>query len=86
MNVPIKNIQLDDAINILDEAKKSDNSLIRKLDDNLSIRSGKYGPYVFYKTSKMKKPQFLKLAGFDENPKSCAIEYLKSWIKEKYAI
>ena len=86
MNVPIKKIQLDDAINILFEAKKSDNSLIRKIDENLSIRSGKYGPYIFYKTSKMKKPQFMKLAGFDENPKSCAIEYLKSWIKDKYAI
>ena len=86
INIPLKNIQLDDAINILDGANKSDNSLIRKIDDNLSIRNGKFGHYIFYKTAKMKKPQFLKLAGFDDNVKTCSLEYLKNWIKEKYEI
>ena len=28
----------------------------------------------------------LKLAGFDDNFKTCSLEYLKNWIKEKYTI
>tara|TARA_B110000259_G_scaffold188344_2_gene246617 strand:- start:6974 stop:9346 length:2373 start_codon:yes stop_codon:yes gene_type:complete len=86
INIPLKNIQLDDAINILDEANKGDNSLVRKIDDNLSIRNGKFGHYIFYKNSKMKKPQFLKLNGFDDNVKTCNLDYIKNWIKEKYEI
>jgi DNA topoisomerase-1 len=86
INIPMKNIQLDDAINILDVSSISDNSLVRKIDENLSIRNGKFGPYIFYKTANMKKPQFMKLAGFDDNVKICNLEYLKNWIKEKYSI
>tara|TARA_Y100000741_G_scaffold363555_1_gene352092 strand:- start:1340 stop:3712 length:2373 start_codon:yes stop_codon:yes gene_type:complete len=86
MNIPFKNIQLEDAIRIIEDASQVDNSLIRKIDDNLSIRNGRYGPYIFYKTARMKKPQFMKLAGFDDNVKTCSLEYLKNWIKEKYTV
>jgi DNA topoisomerase-1 len=86
INVPFKNIQLDDAISILEDASQIDTSILRKIDDNLCIRNGKYGPYIFYKTPRMKKPQFMKLAGFDDNFKTCKIEYLRAWIKEKYTI
>ena len=86
MNVPFKNITLEDAISILEDASQVDNSLLRKIDDNLSIRNGKYGPYLFYKTPRMKKPQFMKLIGFDDNFKTCSLEYLRNWIKEKYTI
>ena len=86
INVPFKNIELNDAINIIETAEKNDNSLIRKLNDNLSIRKGKYGDYIFYKTLKMKKPQFLKLYGFNDDYKNCSIQNILSWIKEKYTI
>ena len=49
-NVPIKNITLEDAINVLQNTDSSNNSLVRRIDDNLSIRKGKYGDYIFYKT------------------------------------
>lgn len=86
INVPLKKICLDDAISILEEKEKTDNLLIRKINDNLSIRTGKYGDYIFYKTNKMKKPQFLKLNDFDNNYKTCSLEYLKKWISDKYEI
>tara|TARA_B110000444_G_scaffold9490_1_gene8181 strand:- start:1178 stop:3550 length:2373 start_codon:yes stop_codon:yes gene_type:complete len=86
INVPFKNIQLDDAIKILEDASQVDTSLIRKIDENLCIRNGRYGPYILYKTTRMKKPQFMKLVGFDDNVKTCSLEYLKNWIKEKYTI
>ncbi len=86
MNIPFKNIQLEDAIRIIEDASQVDNSLVRKIDNNLSIRNGRYGPYIFYKTERMKKPQFMKLVGFDDNVKTCSLEYLKNWIKDKYTI
>ena len=86
INVPIKNIELDDAINVLQNAESSDNSLVRKIDDKLAIRKGKYGDYIFYKTEKMKRPLFFKLNGFDEDYKTCAIERLRSWIREKHEV
>ena len=86
INVPIKNIELDDAINVLQNAESSDNSLVRKIDDKLAIRKGKYGDYIFYKTEKMKRPLFFILNGFDEDYKTCAIERLRSWIREKHEV
>jgi DNA topoisomerase-1 len=38
--------------------------MVRKITDNISIRNGKYGDYIFYKTPEMKNPTFLKLKGF----------------------
>ena len=84
INVPIKNIGIDDAINILNSAEQAGNSLVRRIDDTLSIRKGKYGDYIFYKTETMKKPQFLKLNGFNDDYKNCSLQNLLSWIEEKY--
>ena len=38
-------------------------SILKQLNENISIRKGKYGPYVFYKTDKMKKPRFINMKG-----------------------
>ena len=86
LNVPTKNITIEDAISVLDGTTSGDNTLVRKIDNILSIRKGKYGDYIFYKTEKMRKPQFLKLNGFDDDYKSCSIQNIKSWIQEKYQI
>ena len=32
-------------------SKQKDANMIRKIDDNSSVRNGKYGPYIFYKTN-----------------------------------
>ena len=86
INVPIKNITYEDAINILDNCEEGNNLLVRKIDENLSIRKGKYGDYIFYKTEKMKKPLFFKLKGFDDDYKNCSLTNIRTWIKEKYEI
>tara|TARA_B110001452_G_C15236101_1_gene427958 strand:- start:279 stop:2693 length:2415 start_codon:yes stop_codon:yes gene_type:complete len=86
INVPVKNIELEDAITILDSALEAGNSLIRRIDETLSIRKGKYGDYIFYKTERMKKPQFLKLYGFNDDYKTCSMQNLRGWIKEKYEV
>ncbi len=86
INVPIKNIGYDDAVNILENSEANANSLVRKIDETLSIRKGKYGDYIFYKTEKMKKPQFLKLNTFNDDYKNCSLANIRSWIKEKYEV
>ena len=84
INVPFKEIKLEDAISILNDCTCDSNVLIRKISNDLAIRKGKYGDYILYKTATMKKPQFLKLNEFNDDYKNCSLEFIKSWIKEKY--
>ena len=49
----------------------------KQLDENISIRKGKYGPYVFYKTNKMKKPKFIPMKGIKVE------EVTEQWVKDK---
>jgi len=86
INVPFKEIKLEDAISILNECSSDSNGLVRNISNELSIRKGKYGDYILYKTEKMKKPQFFKLNEFNDDYKNCSLEFLKSWIKEKYGL
>jgi hypothetical protein len=60
--------------------------MVRKITDSISIRNGKYGDYIFYKTPEMKNPTFLKLKGFTENYKLCSLDIIITWIKDTYKI
>jgi len=83
-NRPIENITFDEVKKYLDEGS----NLIREINSSLSIRKGPKGDYIFYKTSKMKKPEFKDIKSFatetSEDYKICDITILKSWISEKY--
>jgi DNA topoisomerase-1 len=91
-NRPIANITYDEVLAILmkDEldgnlGKKGPN-IIREITTNISIRNSAHGDYLFFKTSKMKKPIFYKLSGFKGDYKNCNIEILKSWIIDEHKI
>tara|TARA_Y100000389_G_scaffold190005_2_gene214401 strand:+ start:947 stop:3373 length:2427 start_codon:yes stop_codon:yes gene_type:complete len=86
INVPHDKISLEDAISIFENTTPNENQLIRKINDCLSIRKGRYGDYIFYKTDTMKKPQFLRLTSFDGNYINCNEKELLAWILEKYKI
>jgi hypothetical protein len=60
--------------------------MVRKITDDISIRNGKYGDYIFYKNKKMKKPQYLKLNGFPGDYKTVNINIFLEWIKTTYNI
>jgi len=80
-------ITLDDIIPILDKVdneKHIDKNMLRELTDVLSIRKGKYGAYVFYKTEHMKKPQFLNITKFKGSILTCEKETILEWLKENY--
>ena len=91
-NRPIENIPFEDIIAEIEkngvpvDGVKPDSSIVRVVSDNISIRKGSYGDYIFYKTKKMRKPQFLKLEGCKENYTTCNLVFLKSWLLEKYSI
>ncbi len=57
--------------------------IMRTIDENTTIRYGRYGPYIFHKTAKMTKPAFVALKGFAEkhgNYMTCDASVLHEWI------
>ena len=57
--------------------------IVRMIDEHTSIRNGRFGPYIFYKTVKMSKPDFIPLKGFAQlhgNYATCDISLLKEWV------
>ena len=85
-NRPIENITFVEVKKYLEEGS----NIVREINSNISIRKGAKGDYIFYKTGKMKKPQFFDIKSFvnetQEDYKICNITILKSWISEKYKI
>jgi DNA topoisomerase-1 len=85
-NRPIENITFDEVKAFLKEGSP----IIREINSNTSIRKGPKGDYIYYKTPRLKKPQFYDVKAFvnetKEDYKICDISILKSWVKEKYNI
>jgi len=85
-NRPIENIKFYEVKDILEKSS----NIIRIINSSLSIRKGPKGDYLFYKNIKMKKPNFYDIKEFiidkEDNYKTCDLNILKSWIKEKYNI
>jgi DNA topoisomerase-1 len=89
-NRPIESITLEDVQPFLKEETELGSKYVREISSNLSIRRSAKGDYIFFKTEKMKKPQFFNIDAFinetNEDYKICNITILKSWIKEKYNV
>jgi hypothetical protein len=68
------------SIPILTPIPSENNSIVRIIDNNTSIRNGKYGPYVYYKTPSMKKPKFIPLKGFPYTYTECNVELVSHWV------
>jgi DNA topoisomerase-1 len=81
-NRPMENVTFEEVKDILDKGS----GVVREINKCLSIRKGAKGDYLFYKTPKMKKPQFFDIKSFSNDYKTCNITILKSWITEKYNI
>jgi DNA topoisomerase-1 len=87
-NRPLENITLDEVSPFL----TMESSIVREVSKNITIRKGKKGDYIFFKTPKMKKPNFFPIEGCKDDLdeliyyKTCKLDVLKSWIQEKYNI
>lgn len=85
-NRPMENITFQEVKDLLEKGS----NVVREINSSSSIRKGPKGDYLFYKTVKMKKPQFYDIKNFvgetSEDYKICNLTILKSWIEEKYSI
>ena len=68
-------IDLQDAIKAINYKSQNPN-IIKTLSDTISIRKGKYGPYVMIKTPGVKKPIFLKIK--DKNIDEITIDWVNN--------
>jgi len=87
-NRPMENIRFSEVLPLLvkSDFPVSQKNMIRMVTENCSIRSGKFGHYIFHQTKEMTKPTFLKLKGFPTNYQTCEKQELLDWIQTTYKI
>jgi DNA topoisomerase-1 len=83
-SIPLENIMVEDILRHMNQ--NEDTKMIREITKDMSIRKSVRGDYLFYKTSKMKKPKFYNIKECLHDYKECDVELLKSWIKSTYKI
>jgi len=71
----------DDSIGIDGGDATDTTGVIRMVNNDTSIRKGKYGNYIFYKTAQMKKPKFISLKTFKLDYNKCSTSDIISWVK-----
>ena len=81
----IETITMEDIEKVIKNKNESAN-ILRVINDSISIRKGKYGPYVYYKRKDMKQPQFFNINKFKEGFTYCKEEVLINWLNETYNI
>ena len=89
-NRPIENITYAEVFRILEADgalnTKVSVAFVREITKNVSIRNGKYGDYIYYKTLKMKTPKFFKLVGFKGDYRNCEKHLLQEWVKTTHNV
>jgi DNA topoisomerase-1 len=87
MNVDDVPCSYDDAVRCIESSATNTNatattanpSILREINASTSVRTGQYGPYIYYKNPKMKTPAFVSLRGFKEDWKTCDLRILEMW-------
>lgn len=72
-------INLVDVIDFLSEQRESSD---RTITNEISIRNGKFGHYIYYKTLKMKKPKFINLKKFSEDYLTCDKDLIIEYVEQ----
>jgi DNA topoisomerase-1 len=83
----LSDISLDEVVRIIESDPESGTGtdltgIIRIVNEDISIRNGKYGDYIFYKTVNMTKPKFISLKGFNKDYKKCTDTDIISFVNE----
>ena len=68
------------------DQRKSEKTLLRALRPDLSIRKGKYGPYIFHQTAKMSTPKFHPIKPLKDKWESMSNLELIAAIENTYRI
>jgi len=87
---PIDKIQWQDIEPLLNEDSsdkpQKKRGVLRTLNEHMSVRNGKFGSYVYYKTPQMSKPMFLNIKHFPEGFMLCQPQVLVDWVCKTYKI
>jgi DNA topoisomerase-1 len=89
---PLSEITLEDVVGFLlpenspERAATAGTKILRVLSPTMSIRGGKFGPYVFYKRADMKKPEFLNIKKFKDGYFDCDAAVLVDWLHKTYKL
>jgi DNA topoisomerase-1 len=83
---PFSQLTVEDVVPHLSKPEKTDANILRVLNDDFSVRTGKYGPYVYYKRANMAKPEFYNIKKFKESFTYCNPEILIQWVRDTYKI
>jgi DNA topoisomerase-1 len=86
---PVEQIVFEDVLPILsgDEIKDTANKMVlRVFTPSLSVRKGKFGPYIYYKTRTMDKPSFLNLRNFGQGFGVCSVKDMVDWVEKTYKV
>lgn len=78
----IDEIEMDIIIKIIENKASLNPSIVRIINSEISIRKGKFGEYIFYKTDEMNKPKFIKLKGFKGNYNTCPQEEIEDFVEK----
>jgi len=95
----LNQLSLSDIINYIDENKNplpnsqdkprappqiASKNILRALNSDISIRKGKFGPYIFYQTTGMQSPAFFGIGKYKKNYATCDGEEFIEWIVSTY--
>jgi len=95
----LNQLSLSDIINYIDEIKNplpysqdkprappqiASKNILRALNSDISIRKGKFGPYIFYQTVGMQTPAFFGIGKYKKNYATCDGEKFIEWIVSTY--
>lgn len=86
-NKNMETITLEDVLPFLE----SGSNIVRDITENISIRNGPRGHYIYFKTAKMKKPKFFDIKKFnlqytEVDYTTCDIELFQNWCKDTHNI
>jgi len=84
IKTPTKDITMEELNKIIEG--KANPSILRTINNDFSVRKGKYGAYVFYQASNMKKPRFLNIKKFDKGYLTCDASDIIEWLCKTYEI
>lgn len=71
---------IDESNNDVSNSNTLNRGIVRIINDFASIRKGKFGDYIFYKTTDMSKPKFISLKKSNIDYKNCDISILEEYI------
>lgn len=76
----------NERLNSVSEAPTPKTTTMRTLSENLSVRTGKHGTYVFYKRPTMRRPTFLNVKKFKGDVWTCDEAAVIEWLRDTYNV